>query len=63
MSYMSPMLDRGRTPIFFALPICRKLTTGFGITKMISSAAMLKAVPEMAMSVLLRHYSFPISRS
>lgn len=63
MTYMSPMLNRKRIPIFFALLICRELTTGIGMRKIISSAAMLKAVPEMAMLVMLRHCFSLISRS
>lgn len=63
MTYMSPMLNRKRIPIFFALLICRELTTGIGMRNIISSAAMLKAVPEMAMLVMLRHCFSLISRS
>lgn len=63
MTYMSPMLNSRRIPTFFDLPIWRELTTGIGMAKIISSAAMLKAVPEMAMLVMLKHCFCLISRS
>lgn len=62
MTYISPMLNRRRIPIFFALLIWRELTTGIGMRKIMSSAAMLKVVPEMAMLVMLRHCFSLISR-
>jgi len=60
---MSPMLNRKMIPIFFDLLICRELTTGIGMKKIISSAAMLKAVPEAAILVRFKHCFCLISRS